>query len=92
MTQDNLQELINSLPEQIIIKRFGSNDKELNPKVYDLIIFRYRNTVMYRELKYKTNGGMGLYNTLIEFYDGELIDNIKKMISYFEDNISRLEE
>lgn len=84
--KDDLQILIKSLPYQLKFEQYGCNDKKNKILLYDLIIFRYRNTVQYSRLEYTNKNGLKISDKLIEFYDGELIDNIKKMINYLKEN------
>ncbi|HWW39652.1 hypothetical protein [Pedobacter sp.] len=77
-----LEDLLKILPSQIHVPRFNFNGKKLKPITYDLIIFRYRNDISYRNLKCTCSGNVILKDKLIEFYDGELIENVKKMLAW----------
>ena len=74
---DNLElkDLINQLPPQI---KLGKN-------TLDLVIFGYRNEVMYCVLKHRINCGVYFKSKFISFLDGQLIDNLKKMYSFLKE-------
>ena len=75
MDKLELQDLINKLPKQL---KFGGN-------TLDLVMFGYRNEVMYCVQKHRINSGVYFKNKFKSFYDGELIDNLKKMYCFLKD-------
>jgi hypothetical protein len=82
MNDTSLENIIKKLPYQIEVTVFKSNGKCHKPEVYDLIIVLYRNEISYRRLECSNNGTLKLTDKLIEFYDGELIDNVKKILDW----------
>lgn len=84
--KESLEQLIKQLPAQIKLIEFISPDsgKIKFSEPYDLIIFGYRNTVTYTRLRY-SGKTLGLSQALIEFFDGRLIDNVKRMIEYLKE-------
>jgi hypothetical protein len=73
--ENTLELLINKLPKQI---KLGGN-------LLDLVIFGYRNEVMYCVLKYRINSGVYFKNKFKSFYDGELSDNLQNMHDFLKE-------
>jgi hypothetical protein len=71
---ETLEKLLNKLPYQV---KIGNH-------TYQLIIFGYRNVVRYSVMTCKNTGELMLGKVLAEAVDGELIDNVKKMIAFLE--------
>lgn len=73
-------EAMQMLPDIIYVPRiYLCSTKKLKPIQYDLILFGYRREIGYFELKCTCAGSIIIKNTLISFYDDELINSIKKI-------------
>lgn len=78
---------LNQLPRRLEVDTYCPKGIKLSkPIIYDLIIWPYKNAVIYACTKYTPTGNVLLYDNLVDFYNGELIDNIKKMIAYLKEN------